>query len=88
MSKEGCQCFTCQHHDRLDLCAAYYQGYVEACDWFLHWAKRNNIPEGHIADDDLPGIVAQIRCNRDESECLLQDVKRLIDEETRKNSDK
>lgn len=81
-----CDCFICKNHDQPELCAAYFEGYVQACDWFLHWAKRNNIPEGSIADDDLPGIVAQMKCNRDESECLLQDVKEMINDRKAKDN--
>lgn len=66
----SCNCFTCRHRDRPDLCNAYYTGYVEACDWFLNWAKRNNIKIGSIADEDLGGIYAQIKYNRDESEYM------------------
>jgi len=69
--KTGCQCFTCRHSDEPRLVAAYLQGYIEASDWFLNWAKRNNIKSGSIADDDLSGIIAQMECNRFESACLL-----------------
>lgn len=73
MIKTGCQCFTCRHKDEPRVVAGYLRGYIEACDWFLNWAKRNNIKAGSIADDDLSGIVAQIQCNRDESGCLLSE---------------
>ena len=68
-----CDCFTCTHKNARER-AAYYTGYVEACDWFLTWAKDNNIKEGSIGDDDLGGIVAQMRCNRDESEILRREM--------------
>ena len=77
-----CKCFTCQHRDQPELCAAYWQGYVDACDWFLNWARRNKIPEGHIADNDLPGIVAQMQYNRDESAYLLNEVKEMLNDKT------
>lgn len=69
--KTGCQCFTCRHEDEPRLVAAYLQGYIEVSDWFLNWAKRNNIKAGSIADDDLPGIVAQMECNRLDGACFL-----------------
>lgn len=68
-----CDCFTCTHKNMRER-AAYYQGYVDACDWFLRWAATNKIPEGSIGDDDLSGLHAQIRLNRDESEYLRQEV--------------
>lgn len=68
-----CDCFTCTHKNMRER-AAYYTGYVEACDWFLTWAKDNNIKEGSIGDDDLGGIVTQMRCNRDESEILRREM--------------
>ena len=71
-----CDCFTCTHKNTRER-AAYYTGYVEACDWFLTWAKDNNIKEGSIGDDDLGGIVAQMRCNRDESEILRREMVEL-----------
>ena len=74
MNKEGCQCFMCRHKDEPRLVAAHLDGYIEACDWFLNWAKENNIKMGSIADDDLGGIYAQIKCNRDESACILSEL--------------
>lgn len=72
--KEGCQCFTCRHSDEPRLIAAYLQGYIDASDWFLNWAKRHEIKQGFISDDDLPGIIAQMDCNRVESGCLLSEM--------------
>ena len=71
MIKDGCQCFTCRHRDEPRVVAGYLQGYIDACDWFLNWAKKNNIKQGSISDDDLGGIVAQMDCNRVESSCLM-----------------
>lgn len=71
-----CDCFTCTHKNPRER-AAYYKGYVEACDWFLLWAKDHDIKEGSIGDDDLGGIVAQMRCNRDESEILRLEMVEL-----------
>lgn len=71
MIKTGCQCFTCRHADEPRVVAGYLQGYVDASNWFLNWAKRHNIKQGSIADDDLSGIVAQMDCNKVESECYL-----------------
>lgn len=73
-----CQCFTCRHKDKSEEIIAYYKGYIEASDWFLNWAKRNKVPVGHIEDDDLPGIIAQIKLNRDETACLLDDITERI----------
>lgn len=73
MIKEGCQCFMCRHRDEPRLLSAYLKGYIEASDWFLNWAKQNNIKAGSIGDDDLAGIVAQMECNRLESACLLEE---------------
>lgn len=69
--KTGCQCFTCRHGDDRRLVAAYLTGYIEACDWVLNWAKRNDIPIGSIDGDGLTNLIGQVRCNRDESGCLL-----------------
>lgn len=72
MSK--CQCFTCKHHDNPKLKKAYCIGYVEACEWFLNWAKENNVQMGSISEDDLGGIYAQIKCNYDETQCYMADL--------------
>ena len=77
MIKEGCQCFTCRHRDEPRVVAGYLQGYVDACDWFLNWASPNKIKAGSIADDDLPGICAQMQCNRDDALCILGDMPNL-----------
>lgn len=77
MIKEGCQCFTCRHRDEPRVVAGYLQGYVDACDWFLNWASANKITAGSIADDDLPGICAQMQCNRDDALCILGDMPNL-----------
>lgn len=68
-----CKCFTCTHKSPT-LLTAYYTGYIEACDWFLKWAEANGIKMGSIGDDDIGGIYAQIRYNRDETSCLLDEV--------------
>lgn len=73
MDKESCNCFTCRHRDEPRVVAGYLQGYIEASDWFINWAEKNKIKLGSIADDDLGGIYAQMKCNRDESSCLLED---------------
>lgn len=70
----GCNCFSCRHRDEPRLVKAYYVGYIEACDWFLNWAKAQGIKMGSIGDDDLGGIYAQIRCNRDESDILAREL--------------
>ena len=69
--KTGCQCFTCRHDDDKRLIAAYLTGYIEACNWVLNWAERNNIPAGSIDGDGLINLIGQVKCNRDESGCLL-----------------
>lgn len=71
MIKKGCQCFTCRHGDEPRVVAGYLKGYIDASNWFLNWAKRNNIKQGSIADDDLAGIVAQMNCNCVDSGCYL-----------------
>lgn len=81
MIKEGCQCFTCRHGDDKRLCAAYLQGYIEACDWFITWAKENNIKKGSIKDNDLSGLYAQIDCNREDSACILSGMPDLEKED-------
>ena len=77
MIKEGCQCFTCRHRDEPRVVAGYLKGYMEACDWFLNWAKENNIKMGSISDNDLGGLYAQIQCNYEESACILSDMPNL-----------
>lgn len=69
--KTGCQCFTCRHDDDKRLITAYLTGYIEACNWVLNWAERNNIPAGSIDGDGLINLIGQVKCNRDESGCLL-----------------
>ena len=73
IEKESCNCFTCRHKDEPRVVAGYLHGYIDASDWFINWAKKNKIKLGSIADDDLSGIYAQMKCNRDESGCLLED---------------
>jgi len=65
--KEGCQCFSCRFHNEPRLIAAHELGFQQASEWFLNWAKRHNLKSGSIADDDLPGIIAQMECNYTES---------------------
>lgn len=71
-----CDCFTCTHKNPRER-AAYYKGYVEACDWFLDWAAAFGVKPGSIADSDLGGITAQMKCNRDESEILRREMVEL-----------
>lgn len=73
-----CDCFTCKNHDKPELCIAYYRGYIEACEWFLSWAKANKIKMGSIGDGDLGGLYAQIQCNCDETDCLCRELEREI----------
>ena len=73
MKKESCNCFTCRHKDEPRVISGYLQGYIDASDWFINWAEKNKIKLGSIADDDLGGIYAQMKCNRDESGCLLEE---------------
>lgn len=79
-----CDCFTCTHKNPRER-AAYYTGYVEACNWFLNWAKVFGVKEGSIGDCDLGGIVAQMRCNRDESEILRREMVELYKSKHREN---
>lgn len=78
-----CDCFTCTHKNP-QLRAAYYTGYVEACDWFLGWAESQGVKMGSIGDDDLGGVYAQIKCNRDETKCLLEEAKDIARDRHRK----
>jgi len=84
MSNMKCKCFTCTHKDK-KLLRGYYEGYVEASDWFLRWVEKQGIVPGHIADDDLPGIVAQMMYNREEAAYLLEEVN-LMERERRRVS--
>ena len=72
--KTGCQCFTCRHRDDPRLLKAYCEGYKAASEWFLNWAKKNNIKLGSIANSDLSGIYAQIKCNYDENNCYMAEL--------------
>ena len=72
-----CTCYTCTHNDPHEL-AAYYQGYIDACGWFLNWARNNKIKRGSIADDDLCGLYAQIEYNCEESKYLLSEIKQVL----------
>lgn len=74
MIETGCQCFTCRHADEPRLVKAYCVGYAEACEWFLNWAKENNIEMGSISDNDLKGIYAQIECNYDMNNCYMENL--------------
>ena len=71
MKKEGCQCFTCRHSDEPRVVAGYLNGYIDACEMFLKWAKENGVKMGSIIDTDLGGLYAIIQCNYDDSRCLL-----------------
>ena len=85
MRKESCNCFTCRHKDEPRVVAGYLHGYIDASDWFINWAEKNKIKLGSIADDDLGGIYAQMKCNRDESGCLLGDFPDLENETSKMN---
>ena len=74
VKKTGCQCFTCRHSDEPRVVAGYLQGYIDASDWFLNWAKANNIPLGTLGEGDLPAIHAEMDWNRMESEALLSEM--------------
>ena len=74
MIKTGCQCFTCRHRDEPRVVAGYLQGYIDACDWFLNWAERNGVQIGSIGEETIGGIYAEIKCNREESSCILSDM--------------
>jgi len=81
VKRTGCQCFTCRHSDEPRVVAGYLQGYIDASNWFLNWAKRHDIKQGSIADDDLGGIVAQMDCNCVESSCILPELPDLENED-------
>lgn len=68
-----CKCFTCTHKDPR-LKKAYCIGYMEACEWFLNWAKEQGIKMGSISDNDIGGIYAQINCNYQETACYASDL--------------
>ena len=72
--KKGCRCFGCRHRDNQKLLTAYYKGYIEASEWFLNWCKANDIKIGSIADNDLSGLYAQIKCNYEETLCILSEL--------------
>lgn len=76
-----CDCFTCKNHDKPELCIAYFKGYIEACKWFLSWAKANKIKMGSIADDDIGGLYAQIQYNHDETYILCKELEEKIAEQ-------
>jgi len=73
MIKKGCQCFTCRHEDEPRVVAGYLKGYIDASNWFINWAEKNNVKIGHVGENTLEGIYAEMLCNRDESGCLLKD---------------
>lgn len=81
-----CKCFTCTHKDPR-LKKAYCIGYMEACEWFLNWAKEQGIKMGSISDNDLGGVYAQINCNYEETGCYARDLPD-IDEVPRKTTGK
>lgn len=76
--KPTCQCFTCRNHDKPELLIAYYEGYIEACNAILLWAKRNNTKAGSIADDGIHGMIARVAFDRDESMYLLEEAKKYM----------
>ena len=80
MIKSGCRCFTCRHSDEPRIVKAYLVGQIEACEWFLNWAKENKIKMGSIADNDLAGLYAQIQCNHDDACCIAHDLPDLEEE--------
>ena len=69
----ACKCFTCAHKDPR-LKKAYCIGYMEACEWFLNWAKEQGIKMGSISDNDLGGVYAQINCNYQETGCYAMSL--------------
>lgn len=69
----ACKCFTCTHKDP-HLKKAYCIGYMEACEWFLNWAKEQGIKMGSISDNDIGGIYAQINCNYQETGCYAREL--------------
>ena len=77
-----CQCFVCRHRGETELIKAYYEGFIVASEWFLNWADRNHIECGSISGDDLPGIVAQMQYNMDETQVLLNELNQKESEET------
>lgn len=76
--EEKCNCFTCRNHDKPDVLMGYYEGYIEAYNAILIWAKRNNIEPGSIADDDIHGMIARVEFDRDESMYLLEETKKYM----------
>ena len=80
-----CKCFTCTHKDPR-LKKAYCIGYMEACEWFLNWAKEQGIKMGSISDNDLGGVYAQINCNYQETGCYARELPD-IDEVPRKTDE-
>ena len=60
---------------------------MEACEWFLNWAKEQGIKMGSISDNDLGGVYAQINCNYQETGCYAMDLPD-IDEVPRKTTGK
>ena len=82
----ACKCFTCTHKDPR-LKKAYCIGYMEACEWFLNWAKEQGIKMGSISDNDLGGVYAQINCNYQETGCYARNLPD-IDEVPRKTTGK
>ena len=49
VKRTGCQCFTCRHSDEPRVLAGYLQGYIDASNWFLNWAKEMGIESGSNA---------------------------------------
>lgn len=79
--KTGCQCFMCRHQDEPRVLAGYMQGYIDGAKGFLLWAKDNNIKRGHIEDNDLGGLVAQLDWNVMGAQTYLNDLPDIEKEE-------
>ena len=69
-----CDCFLCKNKDKPELLAAYLTGQREAYEWFLNWAKKNNIGKDVIGKNTLKSIHSEIECNYDSAGELLAEV--------------
>lgn len=58
-----CDCFLCKNKDKPELLVAYLTGQREAYEWFLNWAKKNNIGKGIIGENSLESIHSEIEYN-------------------------
>lgn len=69
-----CKCFVCTHKDPKER-IAYYQGYVDASNWFLEWAKWQKVGFGPLGENSLESLHTQMRYNKDEMEVLMEELK-------------